>query len=100
MRAHSCIDIDECEKFPGLCRGNVHCTNTVGTYTCGCRYGFEKVESGCIDIDECTIPGLCPAEASCQNLGPFLLRVKFERNHFFAFYDMNLDMSLILTFLD
>ena len=64
---NSCIDIDECdegnEKDP--CDGNSECENTVGSYICKCKLGFQKSEShesfdnqttniACVDIDECS----------------------------------------------
>ena len=40
-----CIDIDECESYRAPCQGNLHCTNTVGTYICGCRQGYETIKT-------------------------------------------------------
>ena len=48
-----CEDINECTKYGGFCRGEVHCTNTVGSYSCGCRFGYKADEIGCTDINEC-----------------------------------------------
>ena len=62
-----CTDIDECKEYGGLCRGNVHCTNTVGSYTCGCWTGYEAAQTGCIDIDECTNKDSCPENSVCEN---------------------------------
>ena len=42
-----CIDVDECTEFPHLCRGNIHCSNTVGSYSCGCWRGFELFGTNC-----------------------------------------------------
>ena len=63
-----CEDLDECEKF-NFCAGSLHCTNTVGSYVCGCRPGFETLgeENSCSDIDECSSRNSCPNKASCQN---------------------------------
>ena len=65
-----CADIDECGMGIPFC-GKLHCANTVGTYTCGCRDGFEKVVSGnvyaCSDIDECENKRIYPKESTCQN---------------------------------
>ena len=72
-----CTDIDECTKFPGLCKGNLHCTNTVGSYLCGCRQGYDTViindftlmkrVPGCADIDECNNQEICPKNSICKN---------------------------------
>ena len=71
------MDVDECERNRGPCRGNVHCTNTVGSFTCACWYGYETVEisdweslkrvPSCLDINECTNKGSCPKNSECQN---------------------------------
>ena len=42
------LDIDECKEY-SLCKGNLHCTNTVGSYICGCRHGFETIDTDCSD---------------------------------------------------
>ena len=65
--------MDECDMDIRFCR-QLQCQNTVGTYTCGCRQGFEKVvaannrEYTCADIDECTNRYICPKNAVCRNL--------------------------------
>ena len=66
LRRH-CQDIDECMNYRGLCKGNLHCTNTVGSYICGCRGGYETIATNCIDIDECQNWDPCPEMASCIN---------------------------------
>ena len=65
-----CADLDECDTGINFC-DDLHCINTVGTYTCGCDRGFEKVEKRyetyCIDEDECSNRNPCPENASCKN---------------------------------
>ena len=63
----SCQDFDECIEYQGLCQGNLHCTNTVGRYVCGCRSGFQAVGTDCIDINECENQNQCPDKALCVN---------------------------------
>ena len=64
-----CQDIDECTNYRGLCKGNLHCTNTVGSYMCGCRSGYETVGTKCIDINECSNPDICHQKSVCVNTG-------------------------------
>ena len=64
-----CQDIDECKNYPGLCKGYLHCTNTVGSYVCGCREGYETVGTECIDINECSNSDICPEKSVCVNTG-------------------------------
>ena len=33
------VDIDECTRYEGIC--DHFCTNTLGSYECSCRTGFE-----------------------------------------------------------
>ncbi|KAJ9581453.1 hypothetical protein L9F63_023385, partial [Diploptera punctata] len=47
-----CIDIDECSINPLLCHGGT-CLNTVGSFLCRCRPGYQLVGHVCVDIDEC-----------------------------------------------
>ena len=65
-----CRDIDGCVEYRGFCKGNLHCTNTVGSYICGCRSGFEAFDAmygECMDINECENRNQCPAKALCIN---------------------------------
>lgn len=51
----TCMDIDECTSNEGVrCNDQTEiCINTPGSYQCHCRIGFERINSQCIDIDEC-----------------------------------------------
>ena len=65
-----CTDLDECDLGIPFC-GSLHCLNSVGSYSCGCRAGFKISEvdekSVCTDIDECLSPNACPTNSSCSN---------------------------------
>ena len=77
MLRRKCIDIDECKEYRRICEDKLHCTNTVGSYVCGCREGhktiitpnFELTKNikSCVDIDECTTWRICPDNSACQN---------------------------------
>ena len=67
LTSHKCGDINECKKFPGLCPANVHCENTMGSYICGCLHGYQTLETGCVDIDECANQEICPENSICLN---------------------------------
>ena len=66
-RQRSCQDFDECMEYQGLCQGNMRCKNTVGSYVCGCRSGFQTNGTDCIDINECENQNQCPDKALCVN---------------------------------
>lgn len=52
-----CIDIDECSTSKHSCTDT--CTNTDGSFTCGCLDGFEMVNGVCSDKNECSDPLVC-----------------------------------------
>ena len=64
--------MNECDMDIRFCR-QLQCQNTVGTYTCGCHQGFERVLTAdrrqytCADIDECSNRNTCPENAVCRN---------------------------------
>ena len=78
LNRRKCVDIDECSEFRGLCKGKLHCTNTVGSYACGCRRGYNTaIETSdrdfnmkipvCVDIDECSKRETCSVNSVCRN---------------------------------
>ena len=50
-----CNDVDECRQGSARCRAGQSCTNTIGSYSCGCEAGFRagRGGAGCEDVDEC-----------------------------------------------
>ena len=66
----NCQDVNEYNKNIKYCRG-LHCTNTVGTFSCGCRDGFKILGHGfdasCNDVDECQENSTCTLNAKCHN---------------------------------
>uniref|UniRef100_A0A1X7SF39 EGF-like domain-containing protein n=1 Tax=Amphimedon queenslandica TaxID=400682 RepID=A0A1X7SF39_AMPQE len=53
LNDQNCTDINECDTNNGECEQD--CINTIGSYQCQCREGFEFTSNGrsCTDIDEC-----------------------------------------------
>ncbi|XP_046861328.1 fibrillin-2-like isoform X2 [Xenia sp. Carnegie-2017] len=79
----TCVDIDECQAFPGICR-NGRCLNTPGSYQCVCSEGLtlDESKSVCLDLrdgvcyqavtrDQCTQPvsGLYKKDICCCSVG-------------------------------
>ena len=57
--------------------GNLHCENTVGSYVCGCKNGFETIGDNCLDINECKKGETCPVNSLCENfIGSFTCTCK------------------------
>lgn len=48
---NKCVDIDECEVYPGICEQR--CENHRGTYSCHCAEGSYRVGDNCIITDRC-----------------------------------------------
>ncbi|UYV71427.1 dp [Cordylochernes scorpioides] len=66
-----CADVDEC-RTPHICGRNANCKNLVGSYTCECKSGFEKIkqspDSPCRDVNECLFGRFpCGKNAKCVN---------------------------------
>eukprot|EP00546_Thalassionema_frauenfeldii_P009815 CAMPEP_0178919176 /NCGR_PEP_ID=MMETSP0786-20121207/14284_1 /TAXON_ID=186022 /ORGANISM="Thalassionema frauenfeldii, Strain CCMP 1798" /LENGTH=117 /DNA_ID=CAMNT_0020593063 /DNA_START=1017 /DNA_END=1368 /DNA_ORIENTATION=+ len=56
----NCVDENECQDgYPNECHRHATCTNTPGSYTCGCKDGWRdsdssaKLGTDCVNIDEC-----------------------------------------------
>ncbi|ETN71406.1 calcium binding EGF domain protein, partial [Necator americanus] len=65
-----CEDVDECEKFAGhVCDLSAECKNTIGSFICKCKEGFELATDGrrCEDINECE-RGTAQCEQKCINI--------------------------------
>ncbi|XP_062609554.1 uncharacterized protein LOC134271353 [Saccostrea cucullata] len=62
-------DIDECDTDQSICGYEV-CENLEGSYQCNCKEGFQRNQSSCEDIDECSDDSLynCPENTKCENL--------------------------------
>ena len=74
MAGTGCTDIDECALGTSTCDpGHGTCTNTVGSFTCGCAAGFTgdgpTTGTSCTDIDECALgTSTCdPVHGTCTN---------------------------------
>ncbi|XP_062049394.1 adhesion G protein-coupled receptor L4 [Lepus europaeus] len=73
-----CEDDNECGNLTQSCGENANCTNTEGSYYCMCTPGFRSSSNQdkfitndgtiCIDIDECSEPGVCGDHAVCENV--------------------------------
>jgi cysteine-rich repeat protein len=67
--AGACNDIDECAQGTDNCDANATCTNTPGSFTCACNFGYSGDGTTCTaddsdgdgtdDVVECTTPGNC-----------------------------------------
>lgn len=59
--------VDECGTTHN-CDANAQCTNTPGSFTCGCNSGYTGSGVTCEDINECTLGSDgCDATAKCTN---------------------------------
>uniref|UniRef100_H3BXJ2 Vitamin K-dependent protein S n=1 Tax=Tetraodon nigroviridis TaxID=99883 RepID=H3BXJ2_TETNG len=60
----TCVDIDECQLYPSICKEPARCLNLPGVYECRCPRGFHYnfTSRTCSDVDECQMSvcdGLC-----------------------------------------
>ncbi|CAF3508982.1 unnamed protein product [Rotaria socialis] len=55
-----CTDIDECGRKMDNCTSESSvCHNTIGSYECICKNGYQLTNGSCVDIDECNISTTC-----------------------------------------
>ncbi|XP_068736764.1 uncharacterized protein [Montipora capricornis] len=59
-------DIDECSS-ENNCDVNARCMNTIGSYNCTCKKGYQGDGGNCSDIDECLSENECHVNATCTN---------------------------------
>lgn len=98
----TCTDANECSERNDDCDDHAACTNTVGSFVCSCREGWQSTGnvSGvtCTDLDECTAtPDICgqTVEESWQcnnNDGSFTCRKTYPD---FGDVDVLLEESLL-----
>ncbi|XP_078374669.1 uncharacterized protein LOC144658185 isoform X1 [Oculina patagonica] len=61
-------DVDECATGNHTCHLTADCINTIGSFNCSCRSGYNGTGINCTDIDECTIGShSCDVFANCSN---------------------------------
>ncbi|XP_050529575.1 fibulin-1-like isoform X2 [Daktulosphaira vitifoliae] len=66
--SQKCIDVDECSELP--CETNELCENTIGSFICHCKNGFQqdKITNACTDINECQLNlHECGESQRCDN---------------------------------
>ena len=59
---YECQDINECEQMSHDCSAREDCENTLGSYTCSCKTGFQSTSS--IDCGTRNDPFLALAQKS------------------------------------
>ncbi|XP_059847977.1 adhesion G protein-coupled receptor E2-like [Hypanus sabinus] len=62
---NNCLDINECETSP--CGPRKKCWNTVGSYKCRCKNGYNAINQDCEDVDECQDKNACGVNTTCRN---------------------------------
>eukprot|EP01116_Phalansterium_solitarium_P011092 TRINITY_DN26700_c0_g1_i1.p1 TRINITY_DN26700_c0_g1~~TRINITY_DN26700_c0_g1_i1.p1 ORF type:complete len:269 (+),score=39.22 TRINITY_DN26700_c0_g1_i1:97-903(+) len=67
-RVARCDDIDECRLNRHACNAESVCVNTVGSFKCQCRAGYEYNQyEQCVDVDECAVKSPCGPKGKCFN---------------------------------
>ncbi|CAG2249156.1 unnamed protein product [Mytilus edulis] len=67
-------DINEClnKKRATVCPLHSDCFNTVGSYGCNCKNGYQDKNGDCTDVNECERKP-CPEHSNCTNtIGSFM----------------------------
>ncbi|CAH1793372.1 unnamed protein product, partial [Owenia fusiformis] len=59
--------LDECAVGSDNCSPNATCTDTIASYECTCKQGFQGDGITCEDEDECTQDVSCHPQATCEN---------------------------------
>ncbi|XP_066026864.1 uncharacterized protein [Pocillopora verrucosa] len=69
FKGHDCDeDTDECLNGTHGCDVNAECNNTLGSYKCTCKDGFQGNGTKCTDTNECTEGKHdCDVNAECNN---------------------------------
>jgi len=68
--ASPCIDHDECSTTPGLCGPHATCTNTEGSFTCSCLFGYSGHPPATPCVFDCSHSlAVCGEHAECQHDG-------------------------------
>ncbi|KAI8511658.1 complement activation, classical pathway [Branchiostoma belcheri] len=78
----TCTDVDECGDGSHNCAPHATCTNTPGSFTCGCKPGYSGDGFTCTDVGECA-DGThnCSPYASCFNtVGSFVCACELGYN--------------------
>ena len=67
-QAPVCLDTDECKINNQACAYNQNCQNSIGSYTCSCKTGYQLIplNNTCVDINEC-ISNPCGPNQDCTN---------------------------------
>ncbi|KAK2890439.1 thrombomodulin-like [Channa argus] len=60
----TCNDLDECKDKRQCPGANFECNNTIGSFLCICKDGFQMLGTRCMDVDECVS---APCEHICTN---------------------------------
>ncbi|XP_066021196.1 uncharacterized protein [Pocillopora verrucosa] len=69
FEGHDCDeDVDECITKKHSCEGNTTCNNTIGSYICRRKEGYQEIETNCTDIDDsCKETNGSDVNAECNN---------------------------------